>query len=505
MKRPAVVGFSAALAAAILAAGGYGLYRLGMAHGAGASSDAAAAAGAPLEAGDVDPATGKRVLYWHDPMVPGQRFDRPGRSPFMNMQLVPVYEGGEDGGVSISARVQQNLGIRTAEVARRTLAPRLEAVGSIAYNERDQAVVEARAPAYVERLHARATLDRVRAGAPLADLYVPDWVAAQEEFLSVRRMRGTGLEALVDGARQRMRLAGMTDEQIARIEDSGELQPRITLRAPRDGVVAELAAREGMTVMPGDMLFRINGLSTVWVNVAVPESQAARLRPGAAVEARSPAFPGVMFAGSVEAILPQVDPATRTIGARVELANPDWQLAPGMFVSVALAGPATEALTVPTEAVIATGRRTVVMLAEPDGVFRPVEVEIGIEANGETEIKRGLTAGQRVVASGQFLIDSEASLRAASTRLEGAPARDGAATEHFGEGRVEALDRASVTLSHGPIPSIEWPAMTMTFALPEGDPPRGVETGRAVSFAFILGDDGRPRITRIEPLAEPAQ
>jgi Cu(I)/Ag(I) efflux system membrane fusion protein len=171
---------------AVLAIGGYASYRLGVSRGmdVAATAPAEPAAGprstAPLKAGDIDPATGKRVLYWHDPMVPGRRFDRPGRSPFMNMQLVPVYEGGDDqGGVTVSARVQQNLGIRTAEVVRTTMAPRIEAAGNIAFNERDQVVVQARAMAYVEKLHVRATLDRVAAGAPLADLYVPEWVAAQ--------------------------------------------------------------------------------------------------------------------------------------------------------------------------------------------------------------------------------------------------------------------------------------------------------------------------------------
>ena len=429
MKRLSTFAIAGTLvAASVLAASGYGLYRLGMSRGmdmaaTAPSSSNAAGAAAPTKPGDVDPATGQRVLYWHDPMVPGRRFDAPGKSPFMDMQLVPVHEGGAggDGGVAVSARVQQNLGIRTAEVVRSTLTPRVEAVGNIAFNERDQAVVQARAMAYVEKLHVRATLDRVAAGQPLADLYVPDWVAAQEELLSLKRMRGTDLAVLVDAARQRMRQAGMSDEQIRRVEEQGELQPRITLRAPLGGVLVELDAREGMTAMPGETLFRINGLSTVWVNAEVPESQAALLRPGAAVEARSPAIPGTTFAGAVQAILPDVDPITRTIKARVELANPDLELAPGMFVSVALAGPATDALLVPTEAVIETGRRTVVMLAEADGTFQPVDVELGVEANGQSEITRGLAAGQRVVVSGQFLIDSEASLRATSARMEGVP------------------------------------------------------------------------------------
>lgn len=497
-----------AVIAAVLAVAGYGAYRLGTLRGmqiAQRSAQDEATSGAAMRAGDIDPATGQRVLYWHDPMVPGQRFDQPGRSPFMDMQLVPVYEGaGAAGSVEIDPRVQQNLGIRTAEVVRSTLVPRIEAAGSIAYDERDQVIVQARAMAYVESLAVRATLDAVRAGQPLAELYVPSWVAAQEEFLAVGRMRTPDTAVLVDAARQRMRQAGMTDEQIRAVEQSGTTQPRITLRAPIAGVVVELAAREGMTVMAGETLFRINGLDTVWANAAVPESQAALLRPGAAVEARSPAVPGTVFTGTVQAILPGVDPATRTIEARVVLANQSRALAPGMFVSVAIEGPATDALIVPTEAVIATGRRMVVMRAEPNGTFQPVDVAIGVEANGRTEITRGLAAGDRIVVSGQFLVDSEASLRGATARMQDMPSPPSTRpATHAGEGTIEALGDGRVTLSHGPIPSVQWGSMTMDFVLPE-PPPIALAVGQSVRFTFMLGGDGRPQIVAIEPAVEGA-
>jgi Cu(I)/Ag(I) efflux system membrane fusion protein len=311
--------------------------------------------------------------------------------------------------------------VRTAPVTEGVLSPQVAAVGSIAFNERDQAVVQARATGYVERLHVRATLDRAAAGQPLVELHVPDWIAAQEEFLSVRRLQGTDLAGLVDGARQRMRQLGMSDTQIRLVESSGRAQPRITLTAPIGGVVTELMAREGMTVVPGAMLFRINGLSTVWANAEVPESQAALLRPGAKVQARSPAVPGVRFDGKVQALLPEVNPATRTLKARMELANLGNRLVPGMSVTMNFMDMRPQkALLVPTEAVIQTGRRTLVMLAEDNGRFRPVEVEAGIESGGQTEIKRGLQAGQRVVVSSQFLIDSEASLRGVEARLSNA-------------------------------------------------------------------------------------
>jgi len=413
-----------AIAVVIVLAGaaGYGLYRFGLDRGAQSITATTVAAPATAPATGSGTAAGKKVLYWHDPMVPGQKFDKPGKSPFMDMDLVPVYaeEGGDQGSVAISARMQQNLGVRTAEVTRHALAPTVEAVGTVAYNERDLAVVQARSNGFVERLFVRAVLDPVRQGQPLAELYVPDWVAAQEEYLSVARMASAG--ALVDGARQRMRLAGMSDAQIQSVAASGKVQARFTVTAPIGGVVAELGAREGMTVAPGAPLFRINGLSTVWVNAEVPESLAAQVRPGSAVEARAPALGGAAFKGKVTAILPEVNPATRTLKMRVELANPAGALVPGMFATVMLKPAArVEMLQVPSEAVITTGKRSVVVVALGDGRFAPVDVEIGIEANGQTEIRKGLEAGQQVVVSGQFLIDSEASLKGVTARMGDAP------------------------------------------------------------------------------------
>jgi Cu(I)/Ag(I) efflux system membrane fusion protein len=441
------------LVAGILSAGSYGIYQMGMNHGmsmtAPALSTAPAASNtgnqarvtgpipqsiaegeeatrrhlsAGIKAGDVDPANGGKILYYHDPMVPGNKFDKPAKSPFMDMMLVPVYtdSGTDQGNITISPRIQQNLGVRTAAVTEGLLSPQVFAVGSIAFNERDQAFVQARARGYIERLFVRATFDHVTKGQPLAEVYVPDWVAAQEEFLSVRRMQGTELATLIDAARQRMRQVGMSDAQIKHVETSGTAQPRTTLVSPISGVVVELMAREGMAVMPGATLFRINGLSSVWANAEVPESQAALLRPGTRVQAKSPAVPGTTFSGTVQAILPEVNTSTRTLTARLELANPGNRLVPGMFIQMQFADTQAAKVTlIPTEAVIQTGKRTVVMLAENEGRFRPVEVEIGIESGGQTEIKHGLQVGQHVVVSSQFLIDSEASLKGIETRLNG--------------------------------------------------------------------------------------
>jgi Cu(I)/Ag(I) efflux system membrane fusion protein len=298
-----------------------------------------------------------------------------------------------------------------------------------------------------------------------------------------------------------MRHAGMTEEHIRAIETSGKVQSNITLTAPMSGVVVELLAREGMSVMPGTPLFRINSLSTVWALAEVPESQAALLRPGTPVEARTPALPASVFKGTVQAMLPEVNAATRTLKARIELANPGGKLAPGMFVSVNLNAPDAHGLRVPTEAIIQTGKRSVVMLALGEGKFRAVEVEPGLEAGGQTEIRRGLEAGQKVVLSGQFLLDSEASLKTTATHMEEAqPAASAPATRYTSEANIESIDKDAITLSHAPIPALKWGAMTMEFGLPANGLPAGLKPGQSVTFDFVMSKGGLPEITRIEPV-----
>jgi membrane fusion protein, copper/silver efflux system len=489
---------------AVVGAGGYGLYRLGIMQGQMPGGGTAAPAADPAQ--DTSAARGK-VLYWHDPMVPGVRFDKPGKSPFMDMQLVPVYanSGGDDGKVTISPRVQQNLGVRTAAVTRGALAQTFEAVGNVAYNERDVAVVQARATGFVETLHVRAALDAVRKGQVLAELYVPDWVAAQEEYLSVRRMTGSGIDALLDAARQRMRLAGMSEDHVRTVETGGKPYAQLTVTAPIDGVIADLGAREGMTVAAGTMLFRINGLDTVWVNAEVPESLAGSIKAGMPVQARAPGLPDTLLKGRVNAILPEINSATRTLKVRIELANPGMRLVPGMFATVSFApGAAREGLLVPAEAIIQTGKRSIVILALEGGKFEPVAVETGMEVNGQTEIRKGLTAGQQVVVSGQFLIDSEASLKAATARMADAAGKVSGSTQgvtHRGEGKVEAIDSTEVMLSHGPIPSLKWGEMTMAFKPPPSGLPKDIRVGDRVKFEFRATRDGQYELHSIAPLS----
>lgn len=461
-----------------------------------------------LKAGDIDPRTGRAILYYVDPMVPGKNFEAPGKSPFMDMMLVPRYAGAGDadaGLVSVSPRIQQNLGLRTATVMEGTLSAGISAVGNIAWNERLQTTLSSRAMGYVEKLHVRAVLDTVAKDQPLLDIYVPDWVAAQEDYLAITRMQGTDLDVLRKAALQRMRQVGMSEEQIRQVTESATLQPRLTLRAPQAGVLTELMVREGGTVMPGMLMLRLQGTQTVWAEAEVPESQIAELRPGMAVRANSPAFPETTFEGRVQALLPQVDASTRTFKARLELRNPGAQLMPGMLVQMQFTGAARKVtLLVPSDAVIRTGQRNMVMLAEESGYYRPMEVKTGREANGKIEILAGLDLGQNVVVSGQFLIDSEASLRGLVDRLNQGTAQTATATAqaYTTDAVIEKMEGEAVTLKHLPVPALKWPAMTMDFRLPPVEQrPAKLAAGEKIRIEFKMQDGEMPLITRLERLS----
>ena len=356
-------------------------------------------------------ANGPKALYWYDPMFPQQKFDKPGKSPFMDMQLVAQYA--DDKADAQTLRVDpgqtENLGVRLATVSRGMLATRVMASGVLGFNERDVAVVQARTPGFVERVYTLAPGDVLKPDAALADVLVPEWAAAQEEFLALKRV---GDSALLAAARQRLRLTGMPPALIAQVERSGKVQPVLTVTSPVGGVLQTLNVRQGMTLALGETLAQVNGLGSVWLTVAVPEAQAAAVAPGQTVEARLPAFAGEVFKGTVSTILPQTNADSRTLQVRVELANPGARLRPGLTAQVSLEqGIDQHVLWVPSEAVIRTGHQALVMLAEEGGHYRPVEVRTGPENDGQTAILQGLQEGQQVVSSGQFLLDSEASLK----------------------------------------------------------------------------------------------
>lgn len=377
-------------------AAGYGLSFLG--------SEADNANGnATAEAGCED------VLYWYDPMVPDQRFDKPGKSPFMDMQLVPKCAGGgtEQAGVSIDPVLAQNLGIRTAVAERGMLETETTVTGTIAYNTREMAVVQPRSGGFVQRAYGLAPDDIVRRGAPLVDLLIPEWGGAQREYLAVA---ATGDQALTRAARQRLQLLGMPESMISAVARSGSPMSVITITAPTSGAITMLAVRPGMSVSSGQTLAEITGLNPIWLEVAIPEIQAADVRIGQIVRATLTAYPGELFTGRITTILPSAQADSRTLTVRAELPNPKLKLRPGMFANVSLSPERREAVLIPSEAVIRTGKRTLVMLAQGKGGYSPAEIRIGREANGQTEILAGLAPGEKVVVSGQFLLDSEASL-----------------------------------------------------------------------------------------------
>lgn len=391
-------------------AGAVGSYLLVRRDGERSIAPAAAAADRP-------------VLYWFDPMVPQQHFEHPGKSPFMDMQLVPKYadeDGGGGADVRIDPRITQNLGVRTAVAERGQLATRVVASATLAWDERGVSVVAARADAIVEALTVRAPMTPVRRGQGLARLIVPTWTAAASEYLSLMHAEAPGLDALRAAARQRLQLLGLSDAEIATIDRGGVAPVRFELAAPRDGVVTELMVREGASVAAGMPIAEVRGSTPLWALVAIPENAIARVTPAARIAVEPAAFPGERITGRWLALLPSIDPANRSRTLRIEVDNPDGRLAAGMYARVRLDTAGAEHVLVPSEAVIVTGSRSVVIVADGDGRFEPRTVTVGAEAEGRSEILDGLTEGERVVRSGQFLIDSEASLRATTGRLSNA-------------------------------------------------------------------------------------
>jgi Cu(I)/Ag(I) efflux system membrane fusion protein len=413
----------ATLGVALLSAGlGYGLATRGLRGGDSSKGSPTANAQASSE---------RKILYWHDPMKPEVKFDRPGKSPFMDMQLVPVYadQDADAGGVAVSANAQQSLGIRLGKVEKAAIAPRTMAVSTVRYDEHDVALVQTRVAGFVTHLHVRAALDRVRRGQILAEITAPAWTEGEGEYLALLRSESPAGASLREAARQRLLVIGVPETAILRLEKTRSVPTTTSLMAPIDGVVTELGLREGATFDAGTVLFRLNGTATMWVDAQVPESQARAVAPGAKVEILAVALPGAVFPGRVHAILPQVDPTTRTVGVRIAVDNTAGTLSPGMFVQTTFAGPAgAPQLWVPSEAVIATGERSVVIVKRPDGSFDVAHVALGAEAEGKTAILSGLSEGEIIVLSGQFLIDSEASLKSAVNRLSGVSHNDAGST-----------------------------------------------------------------------------
>jgi Cu(I)/Ag(I) efflux system membrane fusion protein len=382
-------------------------------------------------AGAGDAADKGKPVYWYDPMHAGVHFDKPGRSPFMDMQLVPKYAdrgmadsngarsvaGEPPGSIAVDSRVVENMGVRLAKVEQGSFSRVLDTVGSVDVDQHRIETIQVRQPGWIERLDVRAVGDAVRRGQLLAGVYSPDLSATQQELMIARQSQDP---SLIEAARRRLALFGLSAAQIARVEKSGVVERRVDYSAPFDGYVMELGVRQGDAVQPGTTLFKLANLTSVWITAELPETQAAWLKPGDAAEIEVPARPDERFAGQVDYLYPELTQATRTLKVRVVVKNPSMHLQPGMFAAVHFRGAAQrQKLTVPSEAVIKTGTRSVIIVADDRNHFRPVLVRIGAEQGGRSEILAGLDLGQSVVASGQFLIDSEANLRSAFDNLAG--------------------------------------------------------------------------------------
>lgn len=394
----------------------------------------------PPKAGDVvngivQDGSGKTVLYWYDPMEPTQKFEKPGKSPFMDMMLEPKYAASsapveksasmagdaasqEDDGVHIAAHTQQNLGMKVATVEKMSFGEMLSAVGRIEPDERRFYTVQPRVGGFVEKLMVRAIGDAVGKGQKIAEVYSPELLAAQQEYLALREFDSVNVaEGLPQAAKQRLKLLGMTEAEIEKMTQQKQVAARFGVYAPASGIITELGVREGGQLAAGAPLAQIADLSSLWVIADVPERDAARLKVGMQAKVTLQSMPDQVLTGRVGYLYPALDETTRSVRVRIELANPHGRLKTGMYANVDLSGTQHQALAVPSESIISTGKRKVVIVKSGQG-FRPVAVETGLEQEGRTEIIKGLSEGDSVITSGQFLIDSEAALSGVLARLE---------------------------------------------------------------------------------------
>jgi Cu(I)/Ag(I) efflux system membrane fusion protein len=420
-------------------------------------------------------------------MHPEQHFDKPGKSPSMNMDLVPRLAGEEKASVKIDPSVVQDLGVRLAKVERIPLSSRVEVSGLIGFDERNVAIVQALAGGFVEKVPPLAPGDVVRRGDALAVLSIPEWTSAENEFLAVLESHDPSLEAT---ARERLRLLGIPGNLVAELEKDKMARSGFVMRSPVSGVIQSLDIRLGMSVSGGETLARINGLSTVWLDAAVPQAMSVEVHAGDRVKAFISGHEKTV-SGKVEAVLPALDESSRSLKVRIAFPNPELRLRPGASARVEIGHDAEEtALAVPTEAVIRTGKRTLVMVAEGVGKFSPVEVKAGREIGDKTVISSGLSENQEIASSGQFLIDSEASLSGVMIRSQKSGMDEADAT-------IVGLSGNQVTLSHGPFRALGMPGMTTTFSLANPDVAKGLKAGEKVHVMVHQNGDG-PVVTKME-------
>jgi len=439
----------------------------------------------------------KKILYWVAPMDASYRRDEAGKSP-MGMDLVPVYdEGGDENTVKISAAVENNMGVRTAIVKRDKLWRRIDTVGYVDFDENKISHLHLRTKGWIEKLYVKSEGERVKKGQLLFEVYAPELVNAQEEYLQAVRSNNRGLTA---ASRERLIALGISASQINKLNKTRRARQYVKIYAKQDGIIAKLNIREGMFVMPQKQVMSLADLSSVWLLAEVFETQADWVRVGQSAEVTLSYLPGREWEGVVEYIYPSLDPKTRTLKVRLRFENKDESLKPNMFAKVAIYGGAKrEVLTIPREALIRTGNDQRIILSIGKGRFQARDVIAGIESGEFIEIINGVSEGDKVVTSGQFLIDSEASLKASIARMSSAKIskNDMSADMDVSEKIVGTAIINSVmpahnmiNLSHDPIPLLDWPAMEMDFTVKKDVSLLGLNKGDKVDFELEKAESG---------------
>jgi Cu(I)/Ag(I) efflux system membrane fusion protein len=434
-----------------------------------------------------------KVLYWVAPMDPNFKRDKPGKSP-MGMDLVPVYETGDgkDDAVTISHAVVNNLGVRSEPARVRPLWRRIEATGYVGFDETRISHINTRVQGWIVSLPVSSEGERVSEGDLLFEFYSPELVNAQKEYLqAVQR----GDARLLSGGEEKLRALGMIPSEIRALAARGKASENIKFVAPQDGIVTSLSVREGMFIQPNTTIMSLADLASVWLQAEVFESQAEWVAVGQAAEARLDYMPGAEFSGQVDYVYPVLDPKTRTLRVRLRFDNPDERLKPNMYARVSIYGKLKpSALTIPREALIRAPGRDRVVVALGEGKFHVHEVMTGMESGDYVEILAGISEGDDIVTSAQFLIDSEASIAGSVKRLESVdhPPEQRALEAVFATGRVDEIDvqHRRIRISHGPIDTLAWPSMTMVFDVLPGVELEKVKVGQDVRFALLQQQAG---------------
>ena len=407
----------------------------------------------------------KAPLYWVNPMDPRDRRDAPAKDN-MGMDFIPVYEeqkSGSPGTVTISPEIQQNLGVRLAKVERLPLHQQIETVGYVGYDEERLEAINARMAGWIRTLAIKNEGQRIAKGSLIYELYAPDLVNAQHEYLLALN---TANPLLLRAAEGKLKSLQVPADQIATLKRSRQVSETVRIYAPSSGYVSELKVREGQYVEPAAALFNISTLQQVWVSAEVFERQAGQLKVGDPVTMTLDYAPGRRWQGKVDYLYPTLDAATRTLKVRLRFDNPDEFLKPNMFAKVSIrSGKGEPQMVVPSEAVIRTGSQNRLVLALGDGGFKSVAVTLGAQFGDRVAILDGVEPGDSIVSSAQFLLDSESSIDSDFQRMTAVRPQ-----QIWTQGEIQTLDLASrtLTVAHQPIPEWQWPAMEMDFAVADG-------------------------------------